>query len=1172
MKVIRYFLLSMSIGLAGLAHAADTDIYGVSTIDIKPNVLIIFDNSGSMGTKDVPGEIYDPATDYSFSGGKNRYDVQLSDSNWNTIYFSGLKLYNDATGLYEDNPKWQCDSAKNALLTKGYWNGKIAKHSVTGVVTCTGNKSRTLRLGNFHNFDLQDLGDSKTRIEVAKRVIANLIHENADDVRFGLMKFNAQTPYSYYNGSSDKQYESGFIMAGCGASKNELIGNYDPATTIFTDSDQSASFGAIGGMYSDTYTPLSETMAEAGRYFAGVPSWFNGGTTGTGYPYGKFLSSCAASSTGCRDYSTDTPIQYRCQKNFIIFMTDGEPTLDGNAKLKNDAYINGIKIPAAGKDGVSNYLDDVAYFLAHNDLLTTGANPSEEELIKKGEPGDFEYQTVTTYTIGFKQNLALLQNAANNGGGKYYTADDTSTLNEALSNIISEIKGDTQSFSAAAVPVSRANKAYSGNFVYYGLFQPTNSGNWVGNLKKYGITDLGVIVDKNGLDIVSGGTIISNAQSYWSPAADGADILRGGAAAKLLNDLEQGFSRKIYTYTGSSANLTDSTNLFKPGNSELLNFNTNLTDPVIGDIRHDNDELWPIGSLLHSQPLVVHYDTDNNGSLDYSVIYAGANDGMLHAFDDNDGSEKWAYVPQDLLGNIHTLPYVTSLQHYVDGTPSLYKYDHDNNSATQDKKILIFGERRGGNHYTALDISDHTSPMFKYQIKPDIFGAGLESLGQSWGTPQSVSIFDPATNKNKDVLVLPGGYDTNQDSLTPIGQDSVGRAVFAVDSQTGALQTSMTFSHDTFPQMTHSIVSVAPFENPKSRTTTRLYAGDMNGNLFAFRDDIFHRNVNKANASSFNGLYDGQEDGVWEQKIRLYSSPGKKIFYAPNILNVFMPITLFYPPPEADPFLEKTAVAKRVGDFVFYGTGDREHPEDITTVNEFYAIKNNWQWFDDSSTAAVDESVLPNITKAYIDVADGTVKSRIDNSVIIDRDSDGKIIDNPNTVFFLLDITDDIYQSTTVDEDTQKQYQSYVTETMNHSSNKGWYLRFVEPDGSEVGEQIVSSPIIFGGVVYFSTYIPEPPSGTNTIADPCANPGAKGSGYLYAIGARFGEAVIPSFNPSGPDNKPVPLDRRRKIEGKGIPPEPVLVVHEGKPTIVVGFDTVDPKYAQSVDEFYWRQM
>ena len=44
-----------------------------------------------------------------------------------------------------------------------------------------------------------------------------------------------------------------------------------------------------------------------------------------------------------------------------------------------------------------------------------------------------------------------------------------------------------------------------------------------------------------------------------------------------------------------------------------------------GDTTDKRD--WMLGSFLHSRPYMIHYK-------DRTVIYAGANDGMLHAFDD----------------------------------------------------------------------------------------------------------------------------------------------------------------------------------------------------------------------------------------------------------------------------------------------------------------------------------------------------------------------------------------------------------------------------------------------------------------------------------------------------------------------------------------------------------
>jgi type IV pilus assembly protein PilY1 len=62
-------------------------------------------------------------------------------------------------------------------------------------------------------------------------------------------------------------------------------------------------------------------------------------------------------------------------------------------------------------------------------------------------------------------------------------------------------------------------------------------------------------------------------------------------------------------------------------------------DPYNGKPTEKRD--WILGSFLHSRPAVAHYDSG-------WVIFAGSNDGMLHAFDDTEGRELWAFIPSNL--------------------------------------------------------------------------------------------------------------------------------------------------------------------------------------------------------------------------------------------------------------------------------------------------------------------------------------------------------------------------------------------------------------------------------------------------------------------------------------------------------------------------------------------
>jgi len=65
----------------------------------------------------------------------------------------------------------------------------------------------------------------------------------------------------------------------------------------------------------------------------------------------------------------------------------------------------------------------------------------------------------------------------------------------------------------------------------------------------------------------------------------------------------------------------------------------------VPDGKTDVKRSWILGAFIHSRPVVVHY----NASL--SIIFAGSNDGMLHAFNDAElgadaGKEEWAFIPR----------------------------------------------------------------------------------------------------------------------------------------------------------------------------------------------------------------------------------------------------------------------------------------------------------------------------------------------------------------------------------------------------------------------------------------------------------------------------------------------------------------------------------------------
>jgi type IV pilus assembly protein PilY1 len=1067
-KSVAAFMVFLTMLMAGSAHADDTDIFGGGVVNVPPNVLIIFDNSGSMsGNVWVPGSAdpYDPAYIYS---GTYRLDRVYRYRTWSN---SWVEFANIGSDYVVDATEIACEAARNDLNELGTWSGYINTSSPFGC-TPTPTSSRVLRTGNYLNYLRLGSGHWEAKLTVAKRTISNLIRTTSG-VRFGIMIFRTE----------DSQDQGGKILA--------------PIATRDTLADKQTLINAINTISAETWTPLAETMAEAGLYFARKQSWFNSGV----------------------DYETaySPAIQYRCQKNFVILMTDGESTQDRDSRLWDTNYINDKPIGDYDNDtsikteyqwvdssGVkhsygsygSDYLNDVAKFLHDEDLLGDISDLSGASF---NTPGIHQKQNIRTYTIGFDVNHVLLSETAdqNHGNGHYFTTSEGLNLEDIFATIIGDIMESNAQFISPVVPVNRLNRTYADNGIYIGLFSPDAStpGLWKGNLKKFGFDKKGIIRDKNGDEATDPTTnqIKDSSYSAWSTVPEGVSegmaVGVGGAGAVLASASHP--ARHFYTNTGTTLvtlNATSATTAdlglsTDAERDDLLDFvrGQGIYHPTSGTEGTKRD--WILGDIIHSQPAVVY---DRAGSK--NVLFVGANDGFLHCFVDNDKNtpetiaddevhEQWAFVPRDLVPKLKYLPSEGMTvepalgnkehEYYVDGTPKAY--------STGNRTYLAFGLRRGGknlttggeltNQYFILNITDYLTPSFVANISTTILGseADDERLGQSWGTPHFCSIKTGSGAGDKaDVLLLTGGYDTNQDNSDPGTADSKGRALFAVNAASGTRTgLSLNFNHKNFSKMRYSMVDLCSYDEDDDGCEDVIYAPSVGGDLFVFDD-----------ASDVTGT---KNDGAWTSRL-LFSAQNmggtdklRKFFYAPSIAQ------------------------ESWGDMVYIASGDREHPMATygTAYNRFYAIRYSFPATWDNDSPLTDSS-LTDVTSSY----------------------------NPATV-----------------------------------SSNGWYFNL-----NNSGEKAVSSPLVFEKVAYITTFTPQ----TTVASDPCGLTGA-GVARLYAVNYLTGQAVF-DFDGDGTPERSVTI-------GSGIPSEPTLVVTQQGNFIVVGtqegpfsFDTLSK---HGIHRYYW---
>ncbi len=87
-----------------------------------------------------------------------------------------------------------------------------------------------------------------------------------------------------------------------------------------------------------------------------------------------------------------------------------------------------------------------------------------------------------------------------------------------------------------------------------------------------------------------------------------------------------------------------------------------------------------------------------------SLIFVGANDGMMHAIDGRSGVEVWAFIPFNLLPKLRTLrdaQPIDGFDYFVDSSAKVADVRVDG----QWRTIAVFGQGAGGTFYQAFDVS-----------------------------------------------------------------------------------------------------------------------------------------------------------------------------------------------------------------------------------------------------------------------------------------------------------------------------------------------------------------------------------------------------------------------------------------------------------------------------------
>jgi type IV pilus assembly protein PilY1 len=544
-------------------------------------------------------------------------------------------------------------------------------------------------------------------------------------------------------------------------------------------------------------------------------------------------------------------------------------------------------------------------------------------------------QNIIVHTVGFgiavsepANELAAndaLQQTAKNGGGTFYPTTSAAELEAALQDAMQQVVAATFSF---ATPVIPATSATSTHRAYLASFQSDPSRPaWKGFLKAYQR-------DSNGNIRVNADGTPDESFRDW----EAGEVL----AAKAVS------SRTIKTVIGGTLqDFTTSNSNITPGLLQVAS--TAERDQLINYIRgvdtYDEDadgnvteeRTWKLGDIFHSSPVLVtppflpiplidpapsYKDFKAANANRETVLIAGGNDGMLHAIRESDGQELWAFIPNDLLGSLKTLT-ATSAAHpfYVDGSPIAA----DVKIGGTWKTILVIGERRGGRFYHALDITDTTKPLYLWSFTDS-------KMGETWSEP-AIGKVKMADGTERYVAIVGGGYDTTQNNNS-------GKALFGIDVATG--QKLFEYFNTGSASDDRRFMNFSLPANPTAVDLNRdgfidgVYIGDVGGQLWKY--DF------SPPATLSGGLVTN-----WT---------GKRFFAAP-LVGTNPPAAGEYYPTQAIYGAPVPALDKINNLWIFFGAGDRNHPNNTTAPNRFYGIKDDTTMANGST---LTEANLANIT------------------------------------------------------------------------------------------------------------------------------------------------------------------------------------------------------------------
>ena len=683
----------------------------------------------------------------------------------------------------------------------------------------------------------------RTRMLMAKTGLMEAFISVDPKYRFGFSSINANgvipaspTPYPF-----DDSFVN-LVSGATGGSSTNKLAVVQPFGDGSTGTQKAKFWTWLAAVSENGGTPLRKALDAVGQYYQTADPWKTlpsdpGYTTGSTTQFTCRAAYTILTTDGFWNGAAPSGIGNAAATDGPVFTV---PTGNITQYTAVDPYSGG-----AVAAGTEPSLADVATYYWENDLNTTLPN---EVSASKTDPASWQHMTTFTIGLGFKptgitpagttvpqifgwanggapitgfawptpasdslNNIADLAHAAVNGHGDFFNVNNPADLAAAFSKALADIGARNVPPAAAGVNASVLSVGAMAFLTGY------STGDWTSQFQ--------------GVTLKTDGTIDT---ILWK-----ADALLDG----LYHSPTGYASRSVYTNayksgTYSSFQLTAATSASldpvetaglapapPSGNDTLVN----RIRFLLGDNTYEGTVFRTrssiLGAILHSDPVYVAGATGSyldswptfgtytppeavTGAQTYAafvsaeatragMVYVGANDGMLHAFNApvpnctgtidvngdctaytftafaNQGQEAWAFVPRAVYANLGNLTNPTNFQFRptVDATP--VTRDVFFSSDKQWHTLLAGGVGLGGRGVYGLDITNRSTfsaadALWEFDADMPVDSACVANYGTCRGTDMGYTVAQPNVGRLANghwVVLVPNGYFP--DCITP---------------------------------------------------------------------------------------------------------------------------------------------------------------------------------------------------------------------------------------------------------------------------------------------------------------------------------------------------------------------------------------------------------------------